>query len=458
MKEINKLVSLVTHRLKSNYDVIDLSGNNSNPGKEQLLYNGVLEGKYPDDESAAIGMYNADIYDQRFRMLKSRLRFKLYDLLYHLDFEDKNFSDTTRLHLECTEYIHKAKVLVELKEWAMVEKQVNKALAIAEPCQLTDILLESHEIMRHVRSVLCQPTDFELTLNALEDVRRTRLLEDEAEDIFDRLHMLLTKSIHSRKINGNTAKKAVDRLGELWKESRTFNIYEHYYKLKVWHCLLENNYQGVIDTIGKVEQDCSKMKVDERRIDQYYNHYMITKAYLNLGNFVDGYKSAKAGLKFMDKSTDYWFEQSEAYFLMAMHNHDFKLADNILDEVMKNPNYKRAAEETVQRWKLFRLYLNFADMDANRLKRVRFNDAYTAANYYFKELKGYYISLLLIEFIHLLNKDRADQAMAKLIDVDNYFYKHLNDPGKNQREKQFYKLLKTLRINDFDVEKNQGSW
>ena len=118
---------------------------------------------------------------------------------------------------------------------------------------------------------------------------------------------------------------------------------------------------------------------------------------------------------------------------------------------------QRISEEKIERWKLFRLYLNFADLDSDRLKRVRFNDAYRAASYYFKELKGYYISLPLLEFIHLLKKGKKDMAVAKLEEVDNYFYKHLNEPGKNQREKQFFKLINLLKSNDFDVKMLQAT-
>ncbi len=100
MKEINKLVDLVTHGLKSNFGVIDLTGQMKNPGKEQQLYNGVLNGKYKDDPVTAKGMYNASVYDQRFRMLKSRLRYKLYDLLYHIDFETPLHSFTVQKKLE----------------------------------------------------------------------------------------------------------------------------------------------------------------------------------------------------------------------------------------------------------------------------------------------------------------------------------------------------------------------
>jgi len=455
MKEINKLVGLVTTKLECTYDVLDLSGQISNPGKEQQLYNGVLRGKYPDDISAATGMYNADIYDQRFRMLKSRLRYKLYNLLYHLDFEDANYSETSRIKLECTEYLHKADVLVNLEEFGMVEKQINKALTLADSFQLTAVTMRALEIMRMVHSTLCQPTDFELTQEQLKEIRKIYALEEQANDIFFEINMLLTKSIHSRHMSVEKVKSAADQLFDLWKEAKSYNIYEQYYKLSVWHALLEGDFESVLKIIEKADQDVSKMKIDDNRIDTGYNNYMAAKAFLNLGDFKRGFESVQSSLKALDKSSNLWFDLSELYFLMAMHAHDFALADKVLASVLKTPSFKRISVEQADRWKLFRLYLNFADLDADRMQRVRFRDAYQAADHYFKELKGYYISLPVLEFLHLLRKGKTDLALAKLNDVDNYFYKHLNDPGKNQREKQFFKLISLLKSNDFDVVKTK---
>ena len=66
------------------------------------------------------------------------------------------------------------------------------------------------------------------------------------------------------------------------------------------------------------------------------------------------------------------------------------------------------------------------------------------------------MTLPLLEFIHGINKGRMDIAESKLDEAENYFFKNLNDPGKNPREKQFYKMLKTLKSSDFDVEKTKA--
>lgn len=455
MKEINKLVDLVTHGLKSNYDVINLTGDVDNPGKEQQLYNGVLDGLYPTDESAAEGMYQSDIYDQRFRMLKSRLRHKLYDLLYHIDFDEPGFTYSTKVELECKEYLHKAHILFKLGEYAMSEKQLNKCITLAEENQITVALVEACELKSDILSHECKPTDFDLTLKRLKELRKLLEVEKENQDLFLKMRMLMSKSIHSRNTCQEQLKQSIDQSVKAFKVTKSINIYLNYYQLNVWLLLLEEDFVGLNRFTIEASKTVGKAKVNPDRFDHGYNSYLASRALLASEKYKEGYTEAKAGFKFMNKSTERWFDHSETYFLLAMHNQDYKLAKKILEEVLKNPNYTRASEATIGRWKVFRIYLNFATPGKDMLKRVRFSDVYDAAGFYYMESKGYYMSLPLLEFIHHINKDRMDLAMNKLDEVENYFFEHLNEPGKNPREKQFYKMLKVLKTADFNVKKTK---
>lgn len=455
MKEINKLVDLVTHGLKSNFDVINLTGDIENPGKEQLLYNGVLRGEFPTDESAAQGMYGSDIYDQRFRMLKSRLRHKLYDLLYHINFNEPGFNHTTQIELECKEYIHKAHILFNLGENAMSEKQLNKCLALAEENQITWAQLEALELKSDILSHECKPTDFDIVIREIKDLRKIDLEERENRDLFLRIRMLMSKSIHSRNTCHEHLKKGISLTEKSWKSTKSINILLITYQLKAWLYLLHQDYQGLYKFTQEVTKEVEKSSVNPERFDFGYNSYLASRALLAAEMYKEGYKEAKAGYKFMDKSTERWFDHSETYFLLAMHNKDYTQAKAVLEEVLRNPNYSRVSEGTMGRWKVFRIYLNFATPNKGMLKRVRFSDVYEAAEYYYVESKGYYLTLPLLEFIHHINKDRLDLAMNRFDEVENYFFKKLNEPGKNPREKQFYKMLKVLKTAGFDVEKTQ---
>ncbi|MDP4680653.1 MAG: hypothetical protein NWS46_09830 [Cyclobacteriaceae bacterium] len=395
-------------------------------------------------------MYGSDIYDQRFRMLKSRLRHKLYDLLLHVEFSDSRFKISTQQYLKCREYIYKAHVLFFSQEDDMAEKQINKAFAIAEVAEFTDVLIDGLEILRSIYSSACKPTDFELTINRLHDLRKLYNTEEYANDIYFKNNMLLTKSIHSRKSNVQTTQDNISVLQKLWKETKSFNIYNRYYSLKLWNLELQGDYEGLIKFTYDAEKDVDKMKVNPMRFDIRQNVYIRTFAYLCIKDFKKGFESAEEGMNIIESTTANWFAHMENYFLLAMHSRNYDKAVSIYSQVDHNTNLKKASQKASERWELMKAYLNFAVPEKRLIKRLTFSDFYNSVEHYNKDKKGYNISLIILEFMHMLNKGDFDLAISKIDAVERYYYRHLNDPGKNPREKQFFKLIKVLMSSGYN--------
>ena len=449
MREINKLVHLVTGKLNSSFGVIDLSGQVKNPGKEQQLYNGVLNGEYHNDEVTAAGMYQSNVYDQRFRMLKSRLRYKLYDLLYYLDFETPDFSFTVQKKMECLANLHKAHILFELGELDMAEKQYNKVIVLAGEYQFTEELINALELKRKVLSKEHKPTDFEQTVGKLQNCRSILQKEKEAEDLFLRMELLLGKSIHSRNVSLEANHEAISKLQSLYEETNSYNIFEQLHNLRIWSLMLAGSNEELEAYLKKIYSDQNSLKGSNERYDHQTHFHILAQNYLMIGNFEKGLEAVNQGLSFTDKSTERWFYLHELQFLLGTHAQNYDIAYKAWLKVSKNPNFDRVSETVSNRWKVFKIYLNFAMPEKRIQKRIRFYDIYEASDSCFKELKEYRISMYLLEFIHQVNKGSYDQAVNKLEELEAFFYKNLNDPGKNQREKQLIKMIKMLRTNNF---------
>ena len=451
MKEINKLVNLITNGLKSSFGVIDLSGRVENPGKEQQLYNGVVQGLYSTDEITAKGMYDTDMYDQRFRMLKSRLRYKLYDLIYHLDFEVPKYSFRIQKQLECKDNLHKASILYELGEYDMAEKLFNKVIVIGNDCHLTSELIDALELRRKVLARSFKPTDFDHSINELNDLRRKKVFEIEAEDIFLKVEMLLSKSIHSRNISIDETREAIAKLEGYYHETYSFQIFNFIYHLKVWLLLLEKDFSGLLGFLEQTEVDVTKMSVNLGMFDFQGNNMLKAKCCLFLGEYGNGMEITRSSCQSIDKSIEIWFDHAEIHFLLAMHGRFYKEAKKILGLVFKNPSLSRMDEGVTHRWKLFRHYLNFAAPSLQIQKRIRVNDSRKASNYYFKEAKGYKISLFILEFIHAYNREGLLSADSRMESLEEFFETELNDPGKYARERQLIKMIRMLKASNYKM-------
>lgn len=450
MDEIKKLVRIITKRVKKNVSLIDVVSHEENPSKEQQLFNGVQKGLYGNDEEAAQGMYNADSTDQRFRMLKSRLRYKLYNLLYFVDFNDSQMNIGFPYEQECHSYLFRAKVLFKEGEYDLAEKHVRKALAISKEAEFTDLTLMGLKILRTVYAELCRPNHLRKTIGRIKKYEELSRMEEEAYNIFYMKVMQLRKSVHSRNVHLESTIKSVDALEQLWEKSKSFNVYEKYYRLKLWSSELLGNFDDLIAITKEAETLVEKGLVNPLRFDVRFNVYTKTYAYLRSKDYKTGLAHAREGLEHISRSSRNWFAHMENYYLMALHSRDYTLAEDLIGQVVRNPYMDKINPMARERWELYKAYLYFLMPDRDVTEAINFSKIYDKLPIYTQDKQGFMVSIMILEFIDLLKKDRLDVALAKLPNMEKYIYRYLNETPESQREKLFLKLITIMVESSFD--------
>jgi hypothetical protein len=110
MEELKELVKIVTNRGQKNISLLDL--NEKKLSKEMELFFGIQKGLYANDEQAAAQMYDSTPDDAKYKMLKSRLRKKLLNHLFFLDFSGSRFKISHKYEQECLNLLHQSRMLI----------------------------------------------------------------------------------------------------------------------------------------------------------------------------------------------------------------------------------------------------------------------------------------------------------------------------------------------------------
>ncbi len=458
MEELNKLTRLLRDRVKDTYSAIDLDLNEDNPNKEQELLNGIISGNFMTDGEAAHELYGTNADDQRYRMLKSRLRQRLLNLLYFVDYRDSKTRISTQYEQESTNYIHKAKILLREGLDDIAEKMVNKALAIAKETELTDVTLEGLGILRKLHSFRCQPANFYKNLEELGHYRKLNEIENKAYNLYYEQRMLVKKSVNSRKKNLDDAIKVVDELERLWKETNSFNIFDFYYILNVICHESIGNYQIILELTQETEKLVKDEKINPLRFDERFNVFMKTYALLRTKQFDEGLKYAKNALTYFERSDSNWFAHMENYFLLAVRNREYDLGADIIDQVFRNPNMDKLMVKPVQRWKLLRAYMYHIHPEKHLNDIVNFDQFYVSLNVLNQDKNGFNVALMILEFLHYLIRDEKDKLLDKVERLQKYIYRHLNEGEITYRDKLFFKLLLVMIDSGFepDLAKKRG--
>lgn len=432
---------IITNRVKKNVALIDVINHDENPSKEQQLFNGIQKGLFASDDEAALGMYETDSTDQRYRMLKSRLRYKLYNLLYFVDFNDSKVNIGFPYEQECHSYIFRAKVLFKEGEYELAEKHVNKALSISREAEFTELTLSGLRILRIIYAELCRPNHLRKTVGRIKKYEELARLEEEADNIFYMKKMQLRKSVHSRKVHLDSTLKAVQSLRVLWDKTKSYNIFEKYYRLKISSSELLGEFEEILDITGEAEKLVTQGAVNPLRFDVRYNVYIKTYAYLRAKDYKNGMIYAKAGLEHIGRSSRNWFAHMENYFLMALHSGNYDLAEDLIGQVYRNPHMEKITSRSKERWELYKSYLYFVMPNRNVEDVISFSKIYEKLPFYTQDKQGFMVAIMILEFMDLMKKDRLDVALSKLPNTEKYIYRYLNDNPESQREKLFLKLI-----------------
>lgn len=453
MQEIRKIIKIITNRADKNGFGLDLDLATEYPSLEEQLYIGARDGLFLTDEDAAKGLYDADPTDHRFRMLKSRLKAKIMNLLPLVDFKESEDNLAWQYEHESENHLSRAKTLLRSAEYDMAEKQLNKAYAISKECEFTNISYEALRLLRLIYSERCKPTDYYTTVEAIEEVTKTLAIEEQAENLFSKISMNLRKSLHSRRNTLGEAADAVATLEQMSQKTDSFSVYDRFYRLKMFYCELTGDFQTIVTIADEMFGKLERGEINAIRFDIRYNYFMKTYALLRLKQYDEGLKTASHGMLHFNRSTNNWFSHMENYMLLALHGKSYKLASDLMQRVIRNPHLETLSTAAQDRWKLFGAYINFVIPGEKVSKALNFDEFFVTMSKDRKDKRGYNTAVLILELLHHLKEGNTDRMIDRVDGLLEYMKLHYSDPGQYAREKQFIKIIKCLPSTGYDPKK-----
>src|SRR3712207_556503 len=103
MEELKELVKIVTNRGQKKISLLDWD--EKRLSKDMELFYGIQRGEYTTDEQAAASLYGGTPDLASYKMVKSRLRKKLINHLFFLDFKSRS-KISHSYEQECLNLLH----------------------------------------------------------------------------------------------------------------------------------------------------------------------------------------------------------------------------------------------------------------------------------------------------------------------------------------------------------------
>jgi hypothetical protein len=450
MKDFKKLVQLVTARGYKNIPLLFFSKEVESSGKELELFLKTQKGEFDSDKDASQSIYGTPEPDHRYKMLKSRVKQKLLNHLYFLDYDDERVSDAERCEEECMRLYHFSKILINEGEFGIAEKLLNKCLNLAKESEFTRIILDCLDLLKVIHTENCRPIHFKKIKEDIESYLEQYKIEEEARDNYFYHRILLIKSGHSRKTNLEEVQQAIFKLKAAKDKYQTFPITDAYYQLNVLFLSLTGEFNRMIDFTDHYDRMFHEKKVNDKRFNHLANRYLNVYGHLKAKTYKLGIQKAEEFLPLFHRSSDLWFKLMEIYFMLSMHSKQYDLGGNIINKVFINSFYDSISGELKEKWKLYRSYLYFVDPNEILLRNFNYYEFITKIPKYRRENVGFNISLLILQFLNYLKEDKIGQLTIPLTELNNYHNK-LSPDAFSKRGKTFLKLLNAVLNSGLDI-------
>ena len=391
---------------------------------------------------------------QALQKLQSRVRVKLLNQLYFLDHTDPRHLISRRYELECLALLHKVSVLYAERDFRLAERLLLHCLHLAETGEFTQYAVQAARMLRNLYVEQRKPVAYKKISEALQKAQQLLAWEDEAEQLQAGLQLAGNSTVAARRNLLTTLPGHLAQLETLHRKAHSFATYNALYRVRIIYEEMQGHYTGLIRITTAAERHLHEGKLNPRRFDLRFNHFMTIYAYLRSRQPVRGLLLAERYIRDFHPSSNNWFYFQEHYLLLALHAGRYELAQQLLDSVTKKLAFAGQREAALQRWDLYRSYINFV-LPASRVLSARQRQVaqqMLLLPEYSRDKRGHNVAILVLQLLHFLRERNLELVLLRLERLRKYQQRHLTE-ATTLRSRLFLRLLQVIAEKNFEPKK-----
>ena len=386
--------------------------------------------------------------------LQSRVRSKLLNHLYFLDHSDSRHLVSRRYELECLDLLHKVSILYAEREYKMSERLLHRCLKLAEMGEFTQYEVQCARMLRNLYAEQRQAIPYKKAAKTLLRAQQMLVWEDEAEQLYTETQLALSGTVATRRSVLALLPDRLEHLEAMHRKARRFTTYNMVYRVRLAFEELQGNYQEIIRVTAAASRRLRDGKINARRFDLRFNHFMSIYAYLRSRQPVQGLRLAEEYTRDFHPSSSNWFYFQEHHVLLALHAEQYERAQQLMGVITKNPAYLIQREAALQRWDLYKAYIEFV-LPPPRITTARQRQLaqwVLQLPEYSRDKRGHNVAILVLQLLYFLRERNLEAVLMRLERLRKYQQRHLYEPA-TLRSRLFLRLLQVIAEKDFDAPK-----
>jgi len=453
MEELHKLINIVKQKSQRSIQLVNQNFRKKQKSKDNLLYEGIVSELFTNETIAAKHLFNTDPGNRNYRNTKAKLKQKLLNHLYFLDYNKAGYTAYRKAKYECLHLLHQMKILIMEDAGCIAIKKLPQLINASKEYELIELALDGLLLLRKEFSLLGKCSSLNISekeINQIKPLYQSILV---AEDIYYDTMVLIKKSFSSgKKILENIPQKIneIEKMATHYHSAR-LDILSKYLKI-TYHEMLDE-YEEILKVCNELESKYITSDISLIKVDIDYSHITFLKIFslYSLNKIDEGISYINQKVQLFKDGADNWFKMKEYQFLLFMKGEKIHQATKVFRSVRVNKNFNLLDKRIKNRWTIYRAYILFIN-DTKLIKWGfdidHFNDTIPK---YPKKLMGYQIATLIIQYMFYLREGNVPKVREKLNALKPLSSLHL-DKRHNYRNSVFIRMLEIVDEKEFDVE------
>ncbi|MGB3848730.1 MAG: hypothetical protein WA958_02085 [Tunicatimonas sp.] len=452
MQDLQHLVSIVKKKSQRSLQLVNYNFRKKETSKDNLLYQGIVNTSFTSDEDAARAIFRVDPGNRNYRNAKGKLRTKLLNHLFFLDYEKASYTLYERVRYDSEKTLLQCKILINEGAADIALRILPTLLRTAKEFELYGVAVSAARLLRDQYALIGKLTPFEEASDDLRTYEEKLASYERCQTLLHQSLVHVNKSVSAQKRILSEIPTSIAHIRREAKKHRSNTLDVLASQLELVCNGMERRFADNIKLCTQLEKQYLKGANDTVRVPLSKKQIALAKAYayLNAPSGSQGVAYAKSALKLFRPSGLDWFSFAEHYFLLLMREERYEEARALFRKVRTNKNYSALEEADAQRWFIYRAYLIFFN-DA-KILRWGFNlDEFTHQPPAF-ENDSFTIAARVAQCLFLLREGRVEEVKTCVAKLSEYKSSHL-DKRHNYRSSIFIRLLEIMVEKEFDFER-----
>jgi len=453
MQELLQLIHIAKKKGQRSIQLVNQNFRKKEVSKDNQLYEGILSGEFETDDHAAKVMFKADPGNRNYRNAKAKLKQKLLNHLYFLDYEKESYTLYEKTAYELRGLLHQCHILLQQECPDIALRLLPFAIKTAEEFEFSDLTMEGIDMCRQLVARQGKVNHYHELGTQYTKARRFHDTVLTCQELYHDCLVHFNKSVSAQHTVLPETPKHIETIKEHAEKHNS-------HRLRVMAAHLELTYNNLIHEFTKNIDLCTALEQDylnvpnqqvKVNLDRCHISFEKLKAYLYAMQVQEGIQYAKSCQQNFKVGTEYWFNFMEHYFLLLMAGQHYKMAVELYRKVRTNKNFTQNTEAYKDRWHIYRVYLLY--MYDSKLLRWGFDlEAFIESTpNYDRDHQGYSTATLIIQCLYFLSRGQTERVPHVLDQLESFSSTHL-DKRHNYRNSIFIRMLNIIQEKNFNYQ------